>query len=89
MSHFIHIPWPQSDYWYVLPEHLRRSVHEGLLANDIVGFHTARWKRNFLRTCEELLGAEVDDRAGTVTTTGAAPSSRAIRSGSTRSSSTS
>jgi trehalose 6-phosphate synthase len=50
-----------------LPEHLRRSVHEGLLANDIVGFHTARWKRNFLRTCEELLGAEVDDRAGTVT----------------------
>ena len=67
MSHFIHIPWPQSDYWHVLPEHLRRSVHEGLLANDIVGFHTARWKRNFLRTCEELLGAEVDDRAGTVT----------------------
>ena len=67
MTHFIHIPWPQSDYWHVLPEHLRRSVHEGLLANDIVGFHTARWKRNFLRTCEELLGAEVDDRAGTVT----------------------
>ena len=66
MTHFIHIPWPQSDYWHVLPEHLRRSVHEGLLANDIVGFHTARWKRNFLRTCEELLGAEVDDRAGTV-----------------------
>ena len=67
MTHFIHIPWPQSDYWHVLPEHLRRSVHEGLLANDIVGFHTARWKRNFLHTCEELLGAEVDDRAGTVT----------------------
>ena len=43
MSHFIHIPWPQSDYWHVLPEHLRRSVHEGLLANDIVGFHTTRW----------------------------------------------
>jgi trehalose 6-phosphate synthase len=70
MTHFIHIPWPQSDYWHVLPEHLRRSVHEGLLANDIVGFHTARWKRNFLRTCEELLGAEVDDRAGTVTHNG-------------------
>jgi len=67
MSHFVHIPWPQSDYWHVLPEHLRRAVHEGLLANDIVGFHTQRWKRNFLRSCEELLGAEVDDRAGTVT----------------------
>jgi len=70
MTHFIHIPWPQSDYWYVLPEHLRRAVHEGLLANDIVGFHTARWKRNFLRTCEELLGAEVDYRAGAVTYAG-------------------
>ncbi|HUJ91747.1 MAG TPA: trehalose-6-phosphate synthase [Gaiellaceae bacterium] len=66
MSHFVHIPWPQSDYWHVLPEHLRRAVHEGLLANDIVGFHTQRWKRNFLHSCEELLGAEVDDAAGTV-----------------------
>jgi len=66
MSHFVHIPWPQSDYWHVLPEHLRRAVHEGLLANDIVGFHTWRWKRNFLRSCEDLLGAEVDDAAGTV-----------------------
>jgi trehalose 6-phosphate synthase len=66
MTHFIHIPWPQSDYWTVLPEHLRRAVHEGLLANDIVGFHTERWKRNFLRTCGDVLGAEVDDVAGTV-----------------------
>ena len=60
LAHFIHIPWPQSDYWHVLPEHLRRAVHEGLLANDVVGFHTERWKRNFLRSCEEILGAEVD-----------------------------
>ena len=67
MTHFIHIPWPQSDYWTVLPEHLRRAVHEGLLANDIVGFHTERWKRNFLRACVDILGAEVDEAAGTVT----------------------
>jgi trehalose 6-phosphate synthase len=66
MSHFVHIPWPQSDYWHVLPEHLRRAVHEGVLANDIVGFHTHRWRRNFLRSCEELLGAEVDSSAGVV-----------------------
>jgi trehalose 6-phosphate synthase len=67
MVHFIHIPWPQSDYWYVLPEHLRRDVHEGLLANDVVGFHTERWKRNFLNCCEEILGASVDDARSTVT----------------------
>jgi len=61
MTHFVHIPWSQSDYWHVLPEHLRRAVHEGLLANDIVGFHTSRWRRNFLRTCEDILGADVEE----------------------------
>jgi trehalose 6-phosphate synthase len=60
MSHFIHIPWTQSDYWSVLPEHLRRAVHHGLLANDIVGLHTERWRKNFLRTCEDVLGADID-----------------------------
>ena len=65
-SHFIHIPWPESDYWHVLPAHLRRDIHEGLLANDIVGFHTARWRNNFLHSCEAILGAEVDHDASTV-----------------------
>jgi trehalose 6-phosphate synthase len=66
-AHFIHIPWPQTDYWHVLPEHLRRAIHEGLLANDIVGFHTERWQRNFLRTCEDVLDADVDYVGSTVT----------------------
>ena len=66
LSHFVHIPWAESDYWHVLPEHLRRAVHAGLLANDIVGFHTVRWRRNFLRTCEDVLAAEVDFGSGVV-----------------------
>jgi trehalose 6-phosphate synthase len=65
-AHFIHIPWPESDYWHVLPSHLRRDIHEGLLANDIIGFHTDRWRCNFLRVCQDLLGAEVDDETSTV-----------------------
>ena len=65
-SHFVHIPWPQADYWTVLPEHLRREVHEGLLANDVVGFHTRRWARNFLHACGELCGADVDYDESTV-----------------------
>ncbi|MEN3342461.1 MAG: trehalose 6-phosphate synthase [Actinomycetota bacterium] len=65
-AHFVHIPWPQTDYWHVLPEHLRREVHEGLLANDIVGFHCERWRRNFLRTCEDMLCADVDYGSSTV-----------------------
>jgi trehalose 6-phosphate synthase len=66
-AHFIHIPWPETDYWHVLPDHLRVAVHEGVLANDILGFHTNRWRRNFLRTAEDILGAEVDHAASTVT----------------------
>lgn len=60
MSHFVHVPWPASDAWTVLPEDVRRDVFEGLLANDIVGFHTERWRRNFLRSCIDVLGAAVD-----------------------------
>ena len=61
LSHFVHVPWPMPEYWRVLPEPLRRAVHEGLLANDVVSFHTTRWRRNFLHSCEDILGAEVDE----------------------------
>ena len=60
MSHFVHIPWPESDAWTVLPTDVRRDVFAGLLANDVVGFHTDRWRRNFLRGCADVLGASVD-----------------------------
>jgi trehalose 6-phosphate synthase len=65
-SHFIHIPWPEPDYWHALPPELRVAVHEGLLANDVVGFHTERWRRAFLLSVERLLGARVDRDTGTV-----------------------
>ncbi len=64
IAHFVHVPWPQPDYWRVLPEPMRRAVHEGLLASDVVSFHTERWARNFLLSCEELAGAEVDMETG-------------------------
>jgi trehalose 6-phosphate synthase len=54
MTHFIHVPWPQSDYWHALPEDIRRAVHEGLCANDVVGFHTERWRRSFDECCRTL-----------------------------------
>jgi trehalose 6-phosphate synthase len=66
LTHFVHIPWPETDYWHVLPAHLRVAIHEGVLANDIVGLHTNRWRLNFLRACEDIVGAEVDHAASTV-----------------------
>jgi trehalose 6-phosphate synthase len=64
LSHFVHIPWPQPDYWRILPESIRRALHEGVTANDVVSFHTPRWRRNFLRCCEDILGAQVDQDRG-------------------------
>ena len=40
------------------PEEIRRAVHDGLLANDVISFQTARWRRNFLRSAEDHVGAE-------------------------------
>jgi trehalose 6-phosphate synthase len=54
LAHFVHIPWPTD--WSVLPVAWRVAVHEGLLANDVVSFHTERWARNFLRSCDDVLG---------------------------------
>jgi trehalose 6-phosphate synthase len=64
LAHFVHIPWPQPDYWRVFPEPIRRAVHEGVLANDVVSFHTTRWTRNFLRSCEDIVGARADFARG-------------------------
>ncbi len=65
LSHFVHVPWPGADYWRVLPEHIRRALHEGILANDVVSFHTERWRRNFLRSCEDIVGADSHFASGT------------------------
>jgi trehalose 6-phosphate synthase len=61
-SHFVHIPWPEPDYWDALPEELRVAIHEGLLANDIVGFHTERWRDAF-RACADRFVPESLGRA--------------------------
>ncbi|MGC4190561.1 MAG: trehalose-6-phosphate synthase [Thermomicrobiales bacterium] len=52
IQHFIHIPWPDPDYWRLLPLTMRRAICEGLLACDIVGFQTPELTRSFMHTCE-------------------------------------
>lgn len=37
---------------------LRAQIHEGLLANDAVGFHARRWEESFVHGCVTFLGAE-------------------------------
>jgi trehalose 6-phosphate synthase len=66
LHHFIHIPWSQSDAWRVLPASIRSEIYEGLLANDIIGFHTRSYRLNFLQCCRDLMDLEVDFRRGIV-----------------------
>ena len=60
LHHFVHIPWSQPDSWRVLPGRIREAIFRGMLANDIIGFHTHSYCINFLRCCDELLEADVD-----------------------------
>jgi trehalose 6-phosphate synthase len=66
LHHFVHIPWSQPDSWRILPTRIREAIFDGLLANDIIGFHTHAYCINFLRCCDELLEAEVDYGRGEV-----------------------
>jgi trehalose 6-phosphate synthase len=66
LHHFVHIPWTQSDSWRVLPSWIRQEIYAGLLANDIIGFHTRSYRRNFLQCCSDLMDLEVDFERGMV-----------------------
>jgi trehalose 6-phosphate synthase len=59
------VPWPQPDYWRVLPRAVRSEIHEGLIANDVIGFHTERWRSNFIYSARELLGEDVTQKTVT------------------------
>jgi trehalose 6-phosphate synthase len=63
LAHFVHIPWVGPEDWRVLPGEIVRAIHDGLLANDTVGFHTERWRAAFLASSEAFLGPGATERA--------------------------
>ncbi len=64
LAHFWHIPWPPPELFRVAPQ--APDLLRGLLSNDLLGFHVPVYTANFLECAQEVLGAEVDWRAGTV-----------------------
>jgi trehalose 6-phosphate synthase len=64
IMHFWHIPWPPWELYRVCP--WRRELLEGLLGNDLLGFHLDQYCKNFLHCAERVLGANVDLKAGVV-----------------------
>ena len=62
IQHFVHVPWPTPQYWKILPKHMRDAILEGVLGCDVIGFQSSLDVRNFLLTCEENAGLQVDER---------------------------
>lgn len=63
---FLHIPWPPRRLLATLPE--ARQLVEGLLAYDLIGFHTEEWLQSFGDYVREEMGATID--AGNMLTVG-------------------
>ncbi len=55
---FLHIPFPSSEIFRVLPE--RERLLEGLLGADLVGFHTPTFLRHFASSALRLVGARTE-----------------------------
>ncbi len=58
LAHFWHIPWPAWETFRVCP--WKVELLEGLLANDLLGFHLDSFAGNFLAACSRELDAFVD-----------------------------
>ncbi len=60
------------------PPPIVRAIHEGLLANDVVGFHTERWRRAFLASLRARSGLDPggDARRPRIRSRSIRPSSR-------------
>ena len=58
LAHFWHIPWPSRDVFRACPQY--EQLLDGLLANDLVGFHTDEYCRNFLDCAASATDARVD-----------------------------
>ncbi|WP_231184573.1 trehalose-6-phosphate synthase [Haladaptatus sp. DYF46] len=61
---FWHIPWPSWDVLRSCPEY--DELLDGLLANDLLGFHTDRYCENFLECVSAALDAEVNHEEKTI-----------------------
>ena len=63
IHHFVHIPWPASSYWELLPGMIRTAICDSLCHADIVGFQAERDVRTFLESCDSFLDdVQVDYR---------------------------
>ncbi|MFH0713926.1 MAG: trehalose-6-phosphate synthase [Candidatus Micrarchaeota archaeon] len=57
---FWHIPWPGFEAFKIFP--WKKELLESLLQNDLIGFHTNEYTKNFLYTAQKLVDCKVNER---------------------------
>jgi len=62
---FWHIPWPNPEVFRICPQ--KKRLLEGLLANELLGFHLRYHCHNFLDTVSQELEARVNREESSVT----------------------
>lgn len=64
-AHFWHIPWPSHEIFRICPD--KKELLEGLLANDLLGFHIRLHCNNFLEAVDRELESKIDRERFSVT----------------------
>ncbi|MFH1457560.1 MAG: trehalose-6-phosphate synthase [Candidatus Omnitrophota bacterium] len=58
VAHFWHIPWPNYEAFRICPQ--KKEILEGLLANDLLGFHIRYHCDNFLDAVDREIESKID-----------------------------
>lgn len=66
IAQFWHIPWPRPGVFEVCPD--GEKLLEGLLGNDILGFHVPRYCETFIESVSQFLPEATVDRSNQVIT---------------------
>ena len=54
---FLHTPFPSAEIYVTLP--LRKALLRGVLAADLIAFHTFDYVRHFMNSCSRVLGTDI------------------------------
>lgn len=67
IAQFWHIPWPKwEEFAESLPKNVRTGLLEGLLGNDLLGFHTQAYCNNFIDTVKKEFKHGVEIEGNTI-----------------------
>ena len=58
VAQFWHIPWPDPEVFGLCP--WQEEIIDGLLGNDMIGFHTTYYGTNFLNAVERVVESRID-----------------------------